>query len=139
VGTVNELVVAVVNDCITGDFTRIVNDLSAVCDPTDDVARNVNVLEVSDPTAENPLIAPDEVFKDAPVGKLPVATEYVIVPPSGSAAVNDKAVPLAESNTVYVPAAVLHTGSRSTVPAVVNVPLNPEGFTILRSKDAPPT
>lgn len=37
-----------------------------------------------------PVIAPVEAFNDAPAGKLPVVTAYVIAPPSGSVAATEK-------------------------------------------------
>ena len=81
-----------------------------------------------------------DVFNVAPAGKLPLSNEIVTVcEGSGSAAVNGNVTPLPESKTVYVPAAVLHTGSRSTVPAGLSIPLSPEGFTTLMSNVAPPT
>jgi hypothetical protein len=88
----------------------------------------VNVEEVSEPTALNGPIAPVLVLREAPEGNDPDATEYVIVPLSGSAAENVKKVLLAESNTVYVPAAVLHTGSRSITPAGLKTADRPDGF-----------
>jgi hypothetical protein len=50
------------------------------------VALKVNELVVSLPTAENPLTTPVLTFNDAPVGKLPLTTLYVMVLLSASVA-----------------------------------------------------
>ena len=54
---------------MTGAFTIIVNALSAVLEFA--VALKVKLDVVSEPTAENPVIAPVDEFKLAPLGKEP--------------------------------------------------------------------
>ena len=79
---------------IVWDLVKVESDGDILVEVSDAVAADtVNVEDVFEPTALKPVIAPVEELIDAPAGKEPADTEYVIVSPSGSVAPASK-VPL---------------------------------------------